>query len=179
MKTTTTVLTACSLLGFAAFSGCDKKPQANSAGTTAPAFVPPSIPEPHLVSAQGTYFLLKKVTTETDSGVINFQPGTKLVRVNDRFITADGKRLTLRADQVTNNLHAAYLAAGRDVKLLTVIESATHSARAIQGTTPPAAPTTAATTMKSSGPVEQATYARPADGPAESRKSDQSRKNRN
>src|SRR6218665_3711077 len=93
MKTTTTVMTACALLGLAAFSACDKKPQSGSTGTNSPAYAPPSTPEPHLVSAQGTYFLLKRVSTETDSGVINFQPGTKLIRVNDRYVTADGKRL--------------------------------------------------------------------------------------
>lgn len=174
MKLKNTIL-CCALTGLA-LTSCQKKPQAEVA--VAVERTAPATPEPHLVAPAGVYFLVKKTSVETDSGILNYAAGTKVHKIGGRYVASDGRQITLRADQVTNNLQLAQQAAGHDAKALAIIQATAQTARAIQ--TPPAA--TATATMNSSAPKENATYAKPSvvkSGEAESRRSDASRLKRN
>jgi hypothetical protein len=129
----------CALVGLAVAS-CGKK-TGEQAATSAPERVAPATPEPHLVASGGAFFLVKKATLETSSGVFNYRPGTKVHKVGSGYLTSDGRKLTLRADQVTNNLQKAQEAAGNDAAAQAQIQAAVKTARALQPVPPKAAAT--------------------------------------
>lgn len=168
----------CALAGLV-LTSCGKKPQAEVAVVPEPTV--PATPEPHLVAPAGVYFLVKKASVETDSGILNYAAGTKVHKIGGRYVASDGRQITLRADQVTNNLQLAQQAAGHDAKALAIIQATAQTARAIQSSTPPAAASTTSP-INASTPKENVSYAKPAagkSGDAESRRSDSSRLKRN
>lgn len=72
-------------------------------------------PEPPQLAPPGTFFLLAKVSVESSEGIVGILPGTELHAVSPG-IYEDGQknRLTLRDDQVTNDLRRARQARGTD-----------------------------------------------------------------
>lgn len=127
------------MLGYALIglvvASCGKKTE-EQAATPAPERVALATPEPHLVAPTGVFFLVQRATLETASGVFNYRPGTKVHRVGNRYVTSDGRQLTLRAEQVTNNLQKAQQAAGNDAAALAQIQAAAKTARALQPAPP-------------------------------------------
>lgn len=85
-----------------------KRPDVKSATTTPASAVatrqPPLAPE-------GTYFLVQRVSLQTDSGVVGFAPGTKvtLVEKGDPLsVVSDGKyQFSVALSQLTNDLNIA------------------------------------------------------------------------
>jgi hypothetical protein len=129
----------CAVLGLA-LASCGKK-EGEQTATPAPEHVAPATPEPHLIATGGVFFLVEKATLETSSGIFNYRPGTKVHRVGSGYLTSDGRKLTLRADQVTNNLQKAQQAAGNDAAAQAQIQAATKTARALQPLPPSAGAT--------------------------------------
>lgn len=167
---------ACLLAGLA-LASCRKSPQAQEA----PERIVLSTPEPHLVAPPGAFFLTKKISMETDSGIINFRPGTKVNRVGNRYVTADGKQLTLSANQMTNNLQLAQRAAGDDAKAVAIIQAATRTARATQPAPAATSSETAPQGQSTAAPAKEADYARSSTGQrseAEERRLDSRRQER-
>ncbi len=101
-------------------AACDQKPAAdvaNSASMAAPT------PEGSPFAPPGVFFLVKKVSLETDSGIIGYPPGSKVHLVGRQYVTRDGRHLTLRAEQVTNDLRIAEGVAGHDAAAQAAIRS--------------------------------------------------------
>lgn len=129
--------------------------------TTIPA-TPAAPPEPLRLAPPGTFFLLAKVSVETSDGILGVPPGTEVHEVSPGiYEDAQKNRLTLRSDQVTNDLRLARQARGADANAQTAIARAAQArqqaerARQMQQTTqaaataanppPPVAPPPAAT----------------------------------
>ena len=129
----------CAVIGLAVTS-CEKKTEVQPA-TPAPERVVAHTPEPHLVAPAGVFFLVQKAPLETDSGLFNYRPGTKVHRVGNRYIASDGRQLTLRPEQVTNNLQKAHQAAGNDAAAQAQIQAAVQTARVLQSVPPGAGAT--------------------------------------
>lgn len=79
------------------------------------AAVAAATPEPPQLAPPGTYFLLAKVSVETADGIVGVVPGTELHEVSPGiYQDAQKNQLTLRNDQVTNDLRLARQARGAD-----------------------------------------------------------------
>ena len=126
--------TLCSALLLTLFA-CEKSKTSTAAPADAPAYVPeqsvsapvaevavvtpatpaPSTPAPDPIAPDGVFYLLAKASVVTDDGILGLNPGSKLQRKEPgTYITAAGQAITLRDDQVTNNLRLAGLAAQSD-----------------------------------------------------------------
>jgi hypothetical protein len=125
-----------------------------------------ALPHPEEMSSpfapSGVFFLVSRASVETDSGVFNYLPGSKVLKSGSRYITFDGKQLNLRADQITNDLRIATKLAGNDPKLLAGIQASIRNTLATPNFMPAPA-------------KEPQTFARPALERGE-RKTDRSRR---
>lgn len=85
------------------------------ANAPAVAAVATATPEPPQLAPPGTFFLLAKVSLETADGIVGVLPGTELREVSPgTYVDAQKNQLTLRNDQVTNDLRLARQARGTD-----------------------------------------------------------------
>ena len=184
--TTRNLLAGMSIGVILTMAGCQKKtaeegesapaaeePRSSVAQSATPAPVAPlqpttsataaaATPEPPQLAPPGTFFLLAKVSVETSDGILGVLPGTEVHEVAPGiYEDAQKNRLTLRSDQVTNDLRLARQARGADANAQTAIASAAQArqqaerARQMQQATqaaataanppPPVAPPPAAT----------------------------------
>ena len=99
-----------------------------SLAAAAPAKIPTiaaATPEPPQLAPPGTFFLLAKVSIETADGIAGVVPGTQLHKVSPGlYEDLQKNRLTLRDDQVTNDLRLARQARGADASTQTAIAQA-------------------------------------------------------
>lgn len=100
-------------------------------------------PAPQRLAPTGTFFLLVKKSAVTSDGIIGFKPGTTLKQEADGSFTAEGHKLNLRPNEITNDLDLAARYASADAQRQAVIRQTTATATA----TP--APTTALGTSSS------------------------------
>ena len=135
MKTTMVWVALCALM----LAACDKKTTAQSdrsessnsasgapSAPSAKLYLPPEeMPSPF--APPGVFFLVTKVSMETDSGLFNYPPGTKVLKSGAKYTTFDGRQLSLRADQVTNDLRIATRVAGNSPKLQAAIQASIHN----------------------------------------------------
>ncbi len=125
----------------------------------APVVQPPrtvgATPAPNYLAPSGVFFLLAQVSIETPSGITGLRPGTQLQQTSPGEFTApDGHKLTLRPDQVTNDLRIAQQIAGADA-------AAQNALRRMSAPRPvPAAP--APTASAQPAPSTPANVSRPA-----------------
>jgi hypothetical protein len=84
--------------------------------TPAPPVVEAATPAPNYFAPPGVYFLVAKASIETANGITGLRPGTRLQQTGPtEYTDAEGHRLTLAANQVTNDLRIAQQVAGADV----------------------------------------------------------------
>jgi hypothetical protein len=105
-------------------------------------------PAPNYLAPTGVFFLVTQVSVETPSGITGLRPGTQVQQTGpNEFLGPEGHKLTLRPDQVTNDLRIAQQIAGAD--------AATQAAlRRMSAPPPPKAPTTApAASTQSAAPA--------------------------
>jgi hypothetical protein len=127
----------------AVFGGCKKKDVATETAPEepAPAASPPSAPAtpvPKPVAAAtpppalatpapelappGVFFLVTAVSVETTDGIVGLKPGQLLRLVRPGVYRADNNELTLRPDQVTNDLAIARRLANQDQRTQAAIQ---------------------------------------------------------
>jgi hypothetical protein len=166
------------LLAPLIFAGC-RKPIAEApvpepipeppAATPVPATPMPATPQPRMVEATpapnylappGVFFLLTKISVETASGITGLRPGTQVQQTGPGEYTApDGHKLTLRPDQVTNDLRIAQHLAGADAAAQAAVRQMTAprpAAAPVSGPATPvpgAAPTTASPSRPAAAPA--------------------------
>lgn len=163
-------LTCALVLGLAiGFSGCKKKEVAEEAPEEAPAATPtpkPATPEPKIAVATptpipatpapqfappGVFYLLTSVSVETSDGILGLKPGQLLKQVRPGVYKADNNEVTLRPEQVTNDLTIARKVAVQDQQTQAAIQqhlaasaaaaaAAASSASAPSGSTPSGSP---------------------------------------
>ena len=181
--TTRNLLAGMSIGVILTMAGCQKKtaeegesapaaeePRNSVAQSATPAPVAPALPTTPAASAAatpelappGTFFLLAKVSVETSDGILGVPPGTEVHEVSPGiYEDAQKNRLTLRSDQVTNDLRLARQARGADANAQTAIaraaqarqqaerarqmQQATQAAATAANPPPPVAPPPAAT----------------------------------
>jgi hypothetical protein len=128
------------------FAGCNKKPVAEAEAETQSAPVAARASAGKYVAPEemespfappGVFFLLERVSLETDSGVLSYLPGTKVIKAGSRYITSEGKQLTLKAAQITNDLRIATKLAGNNPKLLAAIQTSVRNTLATPNYMPP------------------------------------------
>ena len=99
------------------------------ASTPAPALPPPpratpapppvveaATPAPNYFAPPGVYFLVTKASIETANGITGLRPGTRLQQTGPTDYTdAEGHKLVLAPNQVTNDLRIAQQVAGADL----------------------------------------------------------------
>ncbi|HSI15190.1 MAG TPA: hypothetical protein VK961_24290 [Chthoniobacter sp.] len=74
---------------------------------------PPATPAPEL-APPGVFYLITAVSVETSDGILGLKPGQPLREVRPGVYRADANEVTLRADQVTNDLAIARRFAAQD-----------------------------------------------------------------
>lgn len=136
------------------------------AATPPPATPAPPAPKPRVVEATpapnflappGVFFLLAQTSIETASGITGVRPGTQLQQTGPNEYTAsEGHKLTLRPDQVTNDLRIAQQVAGADVAAQNALRQL-HARR-----TAPAAPVAAPAATPAQAPATTASAPKPA-----------------
>lgn len=100
-------------------------PVAPALPTTPATAATAAAPEPPQLAPPGTFFLLAKVSVETADGILGVLPGTEVHEVSPGlYEDAQKNRLTLRSDQVTNDLPLARQARGADANAQTAIARA-------------------------------------------------------
>lgn len=98
--------------------------------TPAPPVVEAATPAPNYFAPPGVYFLVTKASIETANGITGLRPGTRLQQTSPtEYTDPEGHKLTLTANQVTNDLRIAQQVAGADV-------AAQNSLRQMQNTRP-------------------------------------------
>lgn len=96
-----------------ALASCEKPTAENREPASGPPVATP--PPVRQFAAPGNYFLRRAVSVVTDSGVAGFPPGTAVRQTaKGKYRTADGRTLTLKASDVTNDIGEARTLAGRD-----------------------------------------------------------------
>jgi hypothetical protein len=89
-------------------------PATPSPATPAPRLVE-ATPAPNYLAPPGVFFLVAKASIETAAGITGWNPGTQVQQTGpNEYTTAEGHKLTLRPDQVTNDLRIAQHLAGAD-----------------------------------------------------------------
>ncbi|MEP6671753.1 MAG: hypothetical protein ABJF10_21515 [Chthoniobacter sp.] len=158
-----------SLMGF---SGCKKQvakeevPEEVPAATPAPKLAtpepkpvavatptpPPATPAPEL-APPGVFYLVTKVSVETSDGILGLKPGQPLREVRPGVYKADNNEVTLRPDQVTNDMAVARRLVVQDQKTQAAIQ---QRLAAPGGQVPPAASATPPSSSARPAPVESA-----------------------
>lgn len=144
MRTTILWVALCALT----FSACDKKPAAqvgrSDSGSESRAGSMPTatnLPHPDEMTSpfapQGVFFLLTRTSVETASGLFSYPAGTKVLKSGGKYVTFDGRQISLRADQVTNDLRIATRVAGNDPKVLAGIRASIQNSLATPNYMPP------------------------------------------
>jgi hypothetical protein len=102
----------------------------------APAKVEAPAPPPKRLAPEGTLYTTERITVTTDDGVHSVPPGTKLALVRKTatglLVKTDRAELTVRPEQVTNDLDVAARASGLSAQS-TAVQSAADQARAAVG----------------------------------------------
>lgn len=95
-------------------AGQDAPAPTSSTGTPpSPATAQAATPAPKL-APEGVFYLVQKVSVETDAGIVGLNPGTKAVRQPDGRFLADGHTVNLQPSQMTNDLTLAQQAMSTD-----------------------------------------------------------------
>lgn len=151
-------LTLAVVLGLTfSFSGCKKKvateetpeeapptatPPAKTVATPAPQPVvvatptpPPAAPAPQL-APPGVFYLVTAVSVETSDGILGLKPGQLLREVRPGVYRADNSEVTLRPDQVTNDLGIARRLVSQDQRNQAAIQQRLAAHPAGQPSTP-------------------------------------------
>ena len=77
--------------------------------------VAPATPTPPELAPPGVFFLLGKASIETPDGITGLRPGTRVQRTGPgEYTDAEGHKLTLAANQVTNDLRVVRHILGAD-----------------------------------------------------------------
>ena len=131
---------------------------ATPAATPAVAEVPPDPLAP-----EGVFFLLAKASVMTDDGIVGLPPGTKVTKVEAGSYKDDqGRTLSLKDEQVTNNLRLAKEAAGADGRAQAALRQAIAQREAMQRKAAAAAAATpvvaAASPKKTSAPPPASSF---------------------
>jgi hypothetical protein len=84
-----------------------------AAATPSPEPVQLATPKPEL-APPGIYFLLSAVSVETSDGIVGLKPGQMLKEIKPGLYQADANQVSLRPDQVTNDLSIARRVATQD-----------------------------------------------------------------
>lgn len=129
--------------------------------TPAPATPQPRVaeatPAPSYLAPAGVFFLVAPVSVETASGITGLRPGTRLQQTaSNEYTSAEGQKLTLRPDQVTNDLRIAQQVAGADVaaqQALRQFHAPRPAPAAPASATPPPAPAAAISASKPATPA--------------------------
>lgn len=129
------------------------KPATPPPPTPAPATPPPVAKR---LAPPGTFYLLVKKSVETSDGIIGFKPGTQVKQEADGAFTAEGHKLDVRANEITNDLDIAAHFAGADAMRQAAVRQVLATpvaapAASVPGAPTPSAPQTAARPT-SSGP---------------------------
>ena len=171
VKALTSALVLSLIVGF---SGCKKKEVAEEAPEEAPAATPTPKPAPAPKIAEatpppkaaapaptpqfappGVYFLITAVSVETSDGILGLKPGQMLKEVKPGVYKADNNEVTLRPDQVTNDLTIARRVAAVDQQTQAAIQqrlAASASAPSHSATSNPSGPAPAAANAPSAEP---------------------------
>lgn len=120
------------------------EPKAVAMATPTP---PPATPAPEL-APPGVYYLITAVSVETSDGILGLKPGQPLKEVRPGVYRADNNEVTLRPDQVTNDLAIARRFAAQDQRnqaaiqqhLATMNSAPSTSGSASSGNRPPTPP---------------------------------------
>jgi len=119
-----------------AFAGCQKPvadapPVPGAPAPPSPAVAEATTPPESHRAPPGIYFLVAKVSVETDSGITGLPPGTPVRQVGPTdFIAPDGQKITLRPDQITDDLRVAHHVAGLDATAQNVLRQSLTPPRA-------------------------------------------------
>ena len=116
-----------------------------------PAPVAKTTPKPEL-APPGIYFLVTAVSVETSDGILGLKPGQMLKEIKPGLYQADTNQVSLRPDQITNDLSIARRVAVQDQKTQMALR-ARMAAHAPVATAATAA--TGATAARSGAPVPQ------------------------
>lgn len=103
--------------------------------TPAPAATPPPVAK--RLAPEGTFFLLVKKSAETPDGIFGFKPGTVVKQEADGSFTAEGHKLDVQPNEITNDLDLAAHYAGADAQRQAALRQAAAIAAAV--TPPPSA----------------------------------------
>ncbi len=106
-------------------------------------------PAPNYTAPLGVYFLVAKASVETGDGITGLLPGTQLQQTGPmEYLAPGGHKLTLRPDQVTNDLRIARHMAGADTAAQNALRkmqaARPHPTAATASATPTPAPRTSA-----------------------------------
>ncbi|EDY21198.1 hypothetical protein CfE428DRAFT_1491 [Chthoniobacter flavus Ellin428] len=171
-------LTCALVLGLAVgFTGCKKKevaeepeeapaaapaskpkpatPEPNSVAVATPAPKPAATPAPEL-APPGIFYLVTSVSVETSDGILGLKPGQLLKQVRPGVYKADNNEVTLRPDQVTNDLTIARRVAAQDEQTQAAIQQHLAAVRAAS-----AASSAASAANTSAGSPSSAAAAQP------------------
>lgn len=141
------------VLLFASLAACSKKSAESepvpetpelAAAAPAPATPPPvaampPTPVPKRLAPEGTFYLLVKKSVETADGITGFKPGTLVKQEADGSFTAEGKKLEVRPNEITNDLDLAARYAGADALRQAAIRQSTSVAPPTPAASQPAA----------------------------------------
>jgi hypothetical protein len=86
------------------------------------AAAPQAPPKPEL-APPGIYFLLTALSVETSDGIVGLKPGQMLKEIKPGLYQADANQVSLRPDQMTNDLTIARRVAVQDQKTQMAIRS--------------------------------------------------------
>lgn len=116
--------------------------------TPEPAATPAPVPPvTKRLAPEGTFFLLVKKSAETPDGIFGFKPGTLVKQEADGSFTAEGHKLDVQPNEITNDLDIASHYAGADAQRQTALRQAAAIAAA---TTPPPSTQASGSTNRSS-----------------------------
>ena len=116
-------------------------PEPKPVAPVAVATPPPATPAPEL-APPGVFYLISAVSVETSDGILGLKPGQLLKEVRPGVYRADNNEVTLRPEQVTNDLAIARRFAAQDQVNQAAIQQrlATTSAPATTATQPSSSP---------------------------------------
>jgi hypothetical protein len=116
--------------------------------------VPVATPAPPELAPVGVFFLLGKASIVTGDGITGFRPGTRVEKTGaQEYTTADGHKLTLAADQVTNDLRIVRQVLGAEAAEQDAYRQFARQQAARAATPVPTTPTPASAGSRASVPA--------------------------